>query len=212
MQVPALTIGGTTVTFVSAGTCTINAISFASDGFYATSRSDSIQIINNNTQNVASVKLVDPQISSTQKVTFSSPNINDPYNGTYDLHTCIDLVSTNSTLTGDLFTQVQLSLNSGTYDSSKVTFAPGNIRINASKSLTNSYLSNLYILPTGSTKITNINNSSMYLLIRTNLIADASSDALDSYCDDENRNWIKIQSMDRTRSRTNIQVSRPLHR
>ena len=205
------TISGITVSFVSAGTCTINATSFASEGVNAASKDISMEVINNNTQNVPSVKLVDPQISPSQKLSFNKPNIKDPYNGTYEVHTCVDLVGSGSSLTPDLYTEVQLGL-SGSYDASKVSIGPGNIRINASKSLTDTYLGNIYLQSIGSTKITKINNSSLYLLIRTNLIADSSTDALSAYCDDENKSWMQIKSMDRTRSRTNIQVSRPVHR
>jgi hypothetical protein len=199
------------VSFVSAGTCTINATSFTSEGVNAASKTISMEVINNNTQNVPSVKLVDPQIPSSQKLSFNKPNIRDPYNGSYEVHTCIDLVGSGSSLTPDLYTEVQLGLN-GSYDANKVSIRPGNIRINASKSLTDTYLENIYIQSIGSTKITKINNSSLYLLIRTNLIADSSTDALSAYCDDENRSWMQIKSLDRTRSRTNIQVTRPVHR
>jgi len=205
------TISGITVSYVSAGTCTIDANSFASDGFYATTKVISIEVINNNTQTVPSIKLVDPQISLSQKVSLDKPNIRDPYSGTYDVHTCVDVVGTASTLTPNLYTDIQLDL-SGSYDASKVTKGPGYLRINASKSLTDTYLSNIYIQSIGLTRITAVNNSSLYVLVRTNLIADSSTDALTAYCDDENRGWMQIKSMDRTRTRTNIQVTRPAHR
>ena len=205
------TISGITIYFVGAGTCTITAATSASEAFNSTSRNDSIQIINNNTQNVQSVKLVDPQTTGSTKVNLTKPNIRDPYSGTYDVHTCVDVVSgpaeTNASLTSDVY----IGIN-GSYDDSKVSIGPGFIRINASKSLTDTYLNNLYIMAVGATKLTKVNNSSLYILISTNLIADSSVDARSAYCDDENRNWIQIKSTDLVRSRTNISVSRPVHR
>ena len=44
------------------------------------------------------------------------------------------------------------------------------------------------------------------------LIADSATDAIEAYCDDENKNWVQIKSSDRIRSRTNISVSRPVRR
>ena len=205
------TISGTTISFLGVGTCTITASSYASDGFFAAARSDSIQLLNNNTQNVPSVKLIDPQIPLSQKIFLGKPEIKDPYSGTYDLHTCVDLVGSGLSITPNLYTEVQLDLN-GSYDASKVTKGPGYLRINGSKTLTDTYLSNIYIQSISSSKITKINNSSLYILIRTNLIADSSTDALTAYCDDDNKSWIQVKSMDRTRSRTNIQVTRPVHR
>jgi hypothetical protein len=207
------TIRGNDVTFVADGTCAITASSTASDGFYAASRSDSITIINNNTQNVQSVKLVDPQLTGTQKVNLARPNIRDPYSGTYEVHTCVDVVSGPASTSGNVATMsdVLVGIN-GSYDASKVTSISGGLRINASKSLTDTYLGNLYIQAVGSTKLTRVNNSSLYILIRSNLIADAATDALEAYCDDENKNWVQIKSSDRIRSRTNISVSRPVRR
>ena len=205
------TISGTTISFLGVGTCTITASSYASDGFFAAARSDSIQLLNNNTQNVPSVKLIDPQIPLSQKIFLGKPEIKDPYSGTYDLHTCVDLVGSGLSITPNLYTEVQLDLN-GSYDASKVTKGPGYLRINGSKTLTDTYLSNIYIQSISSSKITKINNSSLYILIRTNLIADSDTDALTAYCDDDNKSWIQVKSMDRTRSRTNIQVTRPVHR
>jgi len=46
-------------------------------------------------------------------------------------------------------------------------------------------------------------------LIRTNLIADPSEDALAAYCDDDNKNWVQIKSSSPLRSRNNIGVTRP---
>jgi hypothetical protein len=206
------TIRGNDVTFVADGTCTITASSTASDGFYAASRSDSFAIINNNTQNVQSVKLVDPQVTGTQKINLARPNIRDPYSGTYEVHTCVDVVSGPASLSGNVATSDVLVGINGSYDASKVTSISGGLRINASKSLTDTYLSNLYIQAVGSTKITRVNNSSLYILIRSNLIADAATDAIEAYCDDENKNWVQIKSSDRIRSRTNISVSRPVRR
>jgi len=205
------TISGTTIYFVDAGTCTITAATSASEAFNSTSRNDSIQIINNNTQNVQSVKLVDPQTTGSTTVNLTKPNIRDPYSGTYDVHTCVDVVSGPAATTASLTSDVYIGIN-GSYDASKVSIGPGLIRINASKSLTDTYLNNLYIMAVGATKLTKVNNSSLYILIRTNLIADSSVDALSAYCDDENRNWIQIKSTDLVRSRTNISVSRPVHR
>lgn len=206
------TIRGNDVTFVADGTCTITASSTASDGFYAASRSDSFAIINNNTQNVQSVKLVDPQVTGTQKINLARPNIRDPYSGTYEVHTCVDVVSGPASLSGNVATSDVLVGINGSYDASKVTSISGGLRINASKSLTDTYLGNLYIQAVGSTKITRVNNSSLYILIRSNLIADAATDAIEAYCDDENKNWVQIKSSDRIRSRTNISVSRPVRR
>ena len=206
------TIRGNDVTFVADGTCTITASSTASDGFYAASRSDSFAIINNNTQNVQSGKLVDPQVTGTQKVNLAKPNIRDPYSGTYEVHTCVDVVSGPASLSGNVATSDVLVGINGSYDASKVTSISGGLRINASKSLTDTYLGNLYIQAVGSTKITRVNNSSLYILIRSNLIADAATDAIEAYCDDENKNWVQIKSSDRIRSRTNISVSRPVRR
>jgi len=206
------TIRGNDVTFVADGTCTITANSTASDGFYAASRSDSFAIINNNTQNVQSVKLVDPQVTGTQKINLARPNIRDPYSGTYEVHTCVDVVSGPASLSGNVATSDVLVGINGSYDASKVTSISGGLRINASKSLTDTYLGNLYIQAVGSTKITRVNNSSLYILIRSNLIADATTDAIEAYCDDENKNWVQIKSSDRIRSRTNISVSRPVRR
>ena len=204
------TIRGNDVTFVADGTCTITASSTASDGFYAASRSDSIAIINNNTQNVQSVKLVDPQLTGTQKVNLARPNIRDPYSGTYEVHTCVDVVSGPSALSGNVATMsdVLVGIN-GSYDASKVTSISGGLRINASKSLTDTYLGNLYIQAVGSTKITRVNNSALYILIRSNLIADTATDALAAYCDDENKNWVQIKSSSPLRSRNNIAITRP---
>ena len=207
------TIRGNDITFVADGTCTITASSTASDGFYAASRSDSIAIINNNTQNVQSVKLVDPQLTGTQKVNLARPNIRDPYSGTYEVHTCVDVVNGPASLSGNDATSAVLVGINGSYDASKVTSISGGLRINASKSLTDTYLGNLYIRAAWeTTKITRVNNSSLYILIRSNLIADAATDALEAYCDDENKNWVQIKSSDRIRSRTNISVSRPVRR
>jgi hypothetical protein len=97
----------------------------------------------------------------------------------------------------------------GSYDASKVTSISGGLRINASKSLTDTYLGNLYIQAVGSTKITRVNNSALYILIRSNLIADAATDALEAYCDDDNKNWVQIKSSSPLRSRNNIAVTRP---
>jgi len=205
------TISGITIYFVDAGTCTITAATSASEAFNSTSRNDSIQIINNNTQNVQSVKLVDPQTTGSTTVNLTKPNIRDPYSGTYDVHTCVDVVSGPAATTASLTSDVYIGIN-GSYDASKVSIGPGLIRINASKSLTDTYLNNLYIMAVRATKLTKVNNSSLYILIRTNLIADSSVDALSAYCDDENRNWIQIKSTDLVRSRTKISVSRPVHR
>jgi hypothetical protein len=204
------TISGNDVTFVADGTCTITASSTASDGFYAASRSDSFAIINNNTQNVQSVKLVDPQLTATQKVNLARPNIRDPYSGTYVVHTCVDVVSGPASLNGNVATMsgVLVGIN-GSYDDSKVTSISGGLRINASKSLTDTYLGNLYIQAVGSTKLTRVNNSSLYILIRSNLIADAATDALEAYCDDVNKNWVEIKNSSPSRSRNNIIVTRP---
>ena len=207
------TIRGNDVTFIADGTCTITASSTASDGFYAASRSDSFAIINNNTQNVQSVKLVDPQITGSEKVNLARPNIRDPYGGTYEVHTCVDVVSGPASLSGNVATSDVLVGINGSYDASKVTSISGGLRINASKSLTDTYLGSLYIFKAvGSTKITKVNNSSLYVLIRSNLIADATTDAIDAYCDDQNKNWVQIKSSTPLRSRANIQVNRPIRR
>jgi hypothetical protein len=158
------------------------------------------------------VKLIDPQIPLSQKIFLGKLEIKDPYSGTYDLHTCVDLVGSGLSITPNLYTEVQLDVLTGSYDASKVTKGPGYLRINGSKTLTDTYLSNIYIQSISSSKITKINNSSLYILIRTNLIADSDTDALTAYCDDDNKSWIQVKSMDRTRSRTNIQVTRPVHR
>jgi hypothetical protein len=202
------TISGTTLTFVSAGTCTFSASTAASDGFFAASKVDSLTVINNNTQNVLSIKFVDPRTSTTQKITLAKPNIVDPYSGSYEVHTCVDVVGSPTATTGSLSGDVYIGLN-GSYDESKVSIGPGRIRINASKSLTDTYLSNLFVQAVGSTSLTRVNNSSLYLLIRTNLIADPSEDALAAYCDDDNKNWVQIKSSSPLRSRNNIGVIRP---
>jgi len=202
------TISGTTLTFVSAGTCTFSASTAASDGFFAASKADSLSVINNNTQNVLSIKFVDPRTSTTQKITLAKPNIVDPYSGSYEVHTCVDVVGSATATTGSLSGDVYIGLN-GSYDESKVSIGPGRIRINASKSLTDTYLSNLFVQAVGSTNLTRVNNSSLYLLIRTNLIADPSEDALAAYCDDDNKNWVQIKSSSPLRSRNNIGVIRP---
>ena len=202
------TISGTTLTFVSAGTCTFSASTAASDGFFAASKVDSLTVINNNTQNVLSIKFVDPRTSTTQKITLAKPNIVDPYGGSYEVHTCVDVVGSATATTGSLSGDVYIGLN-GSYDESKVSIGPGRIRINASKSLTDTYLSNLFVQAVGSTSLTRVNNSSLYLLIRTNLIADPSEDALAAYCDDDNKNWVQIKSSSPLRSRNNIGVIRP---
>ena len=202
------TISGTTLTFVSAGTCTFSASTAASDGFFAASKSDSLTIINNNTQNVLATKFVDPRTPKTQKVTLTKPNIVDPYSGSYEVHTCVDVVGSPTATTGNFSGDVYIDLN-GSYDAAKVSIGPGRIRINASKSLTDTYLSNLFVQAVGATSLTRVNNSSLYLLIRTNLIADPSEDALAAYCDDENKNWVQIKSSSPLRSRNNIGVTRP---
>jgi len=202
------TISGTTLTFVSAGTCTFSANTAASDGFYAASKSDSITVINNNTQNVLATKFVDPRTPTTQKVTLTKPNIVDPYSGSYEVHTCVDVVGSPTATTGNFSGDVYIDLNSS-YDAAKVSIGPGRIRINANKSLTDTYLSNLFVQAVGATSLTRVNNSSLYLLIRTNLIADPSEDALAAYCDDDNKNWVQIKSSSPLRSRNNIGVTRP---
>jgi hypothetical protein len=202
------TISGTTLTFVSAGTCTFSASTAASDGFYAASKSDSLTVINNNTQNVLTTKFVDPRTSTTQKVTLAKPNIVEPYSGGYEVHTCVDVVGSPTATTGNLSADVYIGLN-GSYDETKVSIGPGRIRINASKSLTDTYLSNLFVQAVGATSLTRVNNSSLYLLIRTNLIADPSEDALAAYCDDDNKNWVQIKSSSPLRSRNNIGITRP---
>jgi len=202
------TISGTTLTFVSAGTCTFSASTAASDGFFAASKSDSLTVINNNTQNVLATKFVDPRTPTTQKVTLTKPNIVDPYSGSYEVHTCVDVVGSATATTGNFSGDVYIDLN-GSYDAAKVSIGPGRIRINASKSLTDTYLSNLFVQAVGATSLTRVNNSSLYLLIRTNLIADPSEDALAAYCDDDNKNWVQIKSSSPLRSRNNIGVTRP---
>ena len=202
------TISGTTLTFVSAGTCTFSASTAASDGFFAASKADSLTVINNNTQNVLATKFVDPRTPTTQKVTLTKPNIVDPYSGSYEVHTCVDVVGSATATTGNFSGDVYIDLN-GSYDAAKVSIGPSRIRINASKSLTDTYLSNLFVQAVGATSLTRVNNSSLYLLIRTNLIADPSEDALAAYCDDDNKNWVQIKSSSPLRSRNNIGVTRP---
>ena len=126
------------------------------------------------------------------------------------MHTCVDVVSGPSALSGNVATMsdVLVGIN-GSYDASKVTSISGGLRINASKSLTDTYLGNLYIQAVGSTKITRVNNSALYILIRSNLIAYAATDALTAYCDDENKNWVQIKSSSPLRSRNNIAITRP---
>jgi hypothetical protein len=121
-------------------------------------------------------------------------------------------VSGPASLSGNVATSDVLVGINGSYDALKVTSISGGLRINASKSLTDTYLGNLYIQAVGATKITRVNNSSLYVLIRSNLIADSATDAIEAYCDDENKNWVQIKSSDRIRSRTNISVSRPVRR